>query len=322
MSSSDELSPELFERYLAGETTPRETAQVRRLFAEHPDVADALGAYVARLDPSGEPPDTDASWAVLRDRLAAAPRRPPVVRRLPTRPLRWALPIALAAAACLTVATMVTRRPTPTALPRVYTTTVGQRATLTLADGTAITIAPGSRLEVAADFGRERRDVRLDGEAYFAVAHDAARPFTVFAGTVTARDVGTAYVVRHYTDDGAVRVAVREGRVDMSGAGLLRAGDIASRSADGAMRVEHGADTDAMVSWTTGRLAYHDTPLADVRGDLRRWYGIDVAVRRAASDTVRFTGSLAGLPAHDAVALLAATLGLKATWQGSHAVLR
>jgi transmembrane sensor len=329
MSSSDHdlipgLSAGLLERYLAGECTSDEAARVDQLLADHPEVADALGAYLTRLDPVGEPaePDTDQSWDAMRRRMA---EQPVVVLRPTVRhPLRWALPAALAAAAVLTVALFATHRPavqTAARQTRDYTTPVGQTATLALADGTTITMAPGSQLRVAADFGRARRDVYLDGEAYFAVVHDAEHPFTVFAGPVAARDIGTAYAVRHYGDEPSVRVAVRDGRVDVTDAGVVGAGDVVRRAADGTTHVQHGTDVDALLGWTTGRLTYMDAPLADVRADLRRWYGIDIAVGRPAVDTLRFTGTVSGLAAHDVVALLAATLGLHAQWQGSHPTL-
>lgn len=330
MSSSDDdlipgLPAELLERYLAGECTPDEAAHVERLLAEHPEVADALGGYLARLDPTSEAelPDTDRSWAAMRRRMA---ERPVVVLRpAGRRPLRWAFPAGLAAAAVLVTTLFATHRPrvqTAALQTRQYVTPIGQSATLTLADGTTITMAPGSQLRVAADFGRARRDVYLDGEAYFAVAHDADHPFTVFAGPVAARDIGTAYAVRHYGDEQSVRIAVRDGRVDVTDAGVVGAGDVVHRAADGTTRVQHGVDVDALLGWTTGRLTYADAPLADVRADLRRWYGMDIDVGRPAVDTLRFTGTVSGLPAHDVVALLAATLGLHARWQGSHAILQ
>lgn len=330
-SDSDELIPgvpgELVERYLAGEHTPRESAKIQRLLAEHPEVNDALRAYLEGLGTADDPPDLERSWAAVRDRRdVRVPVRPPtVVPGLPVRSGRWLLPIGLAAAACLTLGLFARSRVDlqhVEHVARVYTTRVGQRATLTLADGTTITMAPSSELRLAADFGDRRRDVSLTGEAYFVVAHDSTRPFTVVAGPVLARDIGTAYGVRNYADEGAVRVAVREGRVDVTGAGILGAGDVARRAPDGVTQVQHGAAVDGLLGWTEGGLTYRNTPLAEVRGDLRRWYGIDVVVGRPSIDTVRFTGTLSGKPVRDVVALLAATLGLRATWQGHQAVLQ
>src|SRR5256885_1096045 len=69
--------------------------------------------------------------------------------------------------------------PRLTAQPRLtYVTAVRERSELRLPDGTRVRLAPASKLRVATDFGVERRDVYLDGEAYFEVVHDEMRPFT------------------------------------------------------------------------------------------------------------------------------------------------
>ena len=273
---------------------------------DHPDDPEVFAPFLEHVDGESErpePPDTSASWQVLRARMRRAPERRPVVR--------WVLPVA--AAAGLTLAVLLSRRGVPA---HVYSTARGERSTVRLADGTTAHLAPGTQLRVEAG----GRHARLDGEAYFEVVHDPAHPFTVVAGSDTVRDVGTAYAVRAYAEDHALAVTVREGRVMLTGAGLLGAGDVA-RIADGVVHIQHGVDTQVALAWVDGHLSYHDAPIAQVLRDASRWYVIDVSVPDTALSSIPFTGSLTGLTAHDAVALVAATTGLRARWLGAHVTL-
>lgn len=205
--------------------------------------------------------------------------------------------------------------------PRVYATAEAQRAELVLSDGTRVRIAPASRLRIAADYGGERRDVWLEGQAYFDVVHDEQRPFTVYSGNASARDLGTAFAVRSYAEDGAVQVVVRDGEVALSGVGRLAAGDVGRLTADGAATVRRGADVEGMLGWLDGRHAFADTPLSQVLLTLHRWYGVEVGLADSALATLPFTGTLDEVPPRAAIDLVAATLGLRVRQDGAALVL-
>jgi transmembrane sensor len=232
--------------------------------------------------------------------------------------------VVAASAAAMAVATFQwgwSPAPPAQAAARVYITEAAQRAELRLSDGTAVTLAPESRIRVAADFGTQRRDVYLEGEAYFDVVHDTTRPFTVFAANASVRDIGTAFAVRSYSDDRAVRVVVSDGSVAMSGAGLLTAGDVGRLTADGRTTVRHGTDVEVLLGWVHGRLAFEDAPLAQVLSDLRRWYGVRAEVADSSLARLPFTGSLAGAAPSSAVDLVAATFGLRVRQENGRTLL-
>ena len=95
----------------------------------------------------------------------------------------------------------------------LYTTAVGEHKTISLADGSEVLLNTGSQLEV--QFSQKRRTLRLlKGEAHFAVAHNADRPFEVHAGANIVRAVGTAFTVELMPEN--VEVTVTEGRVELA----------------------------------------------------------------------------------------------------------
>ncbi len=348
---------DLLARYLAGECSEAEAAAVRRYLMARPNAARALEQYLLHLDGAAsrpESPDSGASWAALRARLAGvdqeaspgrvstargadppggtpgssgARRRPFGALGVPGRSARWqrvaAAAIAASVAAVAALGYEPARRtgvaaPSP---PRTYATAFRQRAELTLSDGTRVRVAPASRLRVAADFGAERRDVYLEGEAYFEVVHDETRPFTVFARNASASDLGTAFSVRSYPEDQAVRVVVRDGAVALSGVGRLDAGDVGRLHAEGRGSVQRGADVDALLGWLDGGLTFDDVPLGGVLQDMRRWYGVDVRLADSSLASLPFTGVLTGLPPRAAVDLVGATLGLRVVRDGDQVSL-
>ena len=293
----------------------------RRMFdaerdAEHDTGHDAIGAAPLVSPPASsvraaavsEPPHVGDSGRRRALAALAVPRRASWRRRVA---LVGAMAAGVSAVVGLQRAGAGAAAATPPA-PRVYRTAVRQRAELRLDDGTHVYLAPDSRLRVATDFGTERRDVYLEGEAYFDVVHDARRPFTVYVGNASARDLGTSFAARGYADDGAVQVVVRAGEVAMSGVGRLAAGDLGRLAAEGKASVRRGVNVDALLGWVEGRLEFHDAPLGRVLQDVGRWYGTDLRLADARLGALPFTGSLTGLPADEATDVVAATLGLRA----------
>jgi transmembrane sensor len=345
----ERIDGELLGRYLAGECSESETAVVRRYLMAHPDDARVLQLFLERLDGVGSSavaPDAVASWQTLQRRMhdvrrgsaggSASPAVGGMHWRGTMRPggrgdvfhrsvwrRRLVLVGCAAAAAWIGVVYERSKPLVPAAAParRTYATLSGERAELRLADGTHVRLAPGSKLSVSPDYGTDRRDVYLDGQAYFDVVHDATKPFTVFAGNASARDLGTTFAVRSYPEDGAVQVVVRSGQVAMSGLGRLRAGDLGRLNADGRTSIRHGVNVTRMLGWLDGTLSFTDAPLGRVLQDMHRWYDVDVSLGDPSLASLPFTGTLADVSPNAAVELVAATVGLKVRRNGTRTTL-
>ena len=137
--------------------------------------------------------------------IAGLPRMPE--RRETQRPRRWTLAaVVLPLLACGLVAWGAWfwwANPT-------YTTGVGEQRVVRLDDGTRISLNSGTRMRIA--YNKQRRRVMLDGgEAYFDVAHDPTRPFTVIAGDREVLALGTVFVIRY--DNMRTAVTLLEGKV-------------------------------------------------------------------------------------------------------------
>lgn len=323
--------------YLAHECSEAEVAIVRRHLMARPDIAAALASFLSELEDERSrpaPPGARESWLRLRARMHETdddshpepdPAEPRHVTGPKARHLFALLPArqrssiwrrivypTLAAGLVAAVVFRVEGHDTEPTQPQeeTFATANRERAELRLSDGTRIRLAPASHIRVAADYGERQRTVYLDGQGYFEVKHDVSRPFTVYAGKTIARDLGTEFAVRNYSEDRAVQVVVRKGAVAMSGVGRLDAGDVGRLGIDGTSSLTHGVAVDSLLTWLDGRLVFHDAPLTTVLAELRRWHDVDVHLADPALGTLPFTGVLTDASFRSSITLVAATLGL------------
>lgn len=286
-------------RFITGECTPEERRDMERVLEAHPARASMLHALGAAVRaPEMVPPSAVEIEAALARILAnrgdtrvGAPTRRASIVSLDGYRSRWRNARLVAAAAVIVVAgvgllwrTALSPRGErmPAGTQTHYAAAIGRLDSLQLPDGSRVLLGPGSEIDVASDFGTQRRDVALKGEANFAVVHDAAHPFLVHTAWATFRDVGTEFVV-HSDDAEGARVAVRQGAVSVEGhpgsaPEMLGAGDRAVVAPHGAIRVERSVQLGDDLAWMSGRLVFRDAPMTQVTADLRRWYGIELRV--------------------------------------------
>lgn len=212
--------------------------------------------------------------------------------------------------------------------PRSFATERGRRAEVRLADGTRVSLAPESRVTIANEGDGVDRDVVLEGEAYFDVAHDGQRPFEVRARNVVIHDVGTRFAVRAYRTDSVVQVVVTNGRVRMrssqavQGSGVtLEQGMMGLLDASGVTSLRRGVDTARYNAFARGQMQFVRTPLRDVVGELERWYDIDIRLEDRALGSRRITATLEDQALPDFLAQLSITLNLRVTSTGRLVVL-
>lgn len=86
---------------------------------------------------------------------------------------------------------------------------------ITLEDSSTITLEPGATIRYPAHFLSNKREVVLEGEAFFEVSKNAARPFFVFNKNIITHVLGTSFRVGLNKKTGQVEVSVRSGRVEV-----------------------------------------------------------------------------------------------------------
>lgn len=196
--------------------------------------------------------------------------------------------------------------------PTEVTTGSAERATLTLPDGTVVRLAPSSRLRV--ERGRVR-EVRLDGRAFFAVAHRTDQPFRVHTPEGTVRVLGTRFEL--VTGEASLRLRVIEGRVAVEAARNaveVAAGqqtEVREGAAAEPSRLAGPTDDPAF-----GRfLAFQATPLSTAAVEIERLYGVSVRVDTALAATT-VTATFTDRTVDEVIGVLCEVLGGRCTVDG------
>lgn len=144
---------------------------------------------------------------------------------------QWVLRLTPATARWLTVAAMVVllagagvwafllggQRALQGGVLTEISTKMASRSSMLLPDGTQVFINGNSRIIYnAQDFGKQNREVKLIGEAFFDVAKDARHPFIIHAGVVNIRVLGTAFNVKAYPKQKQVETSLLSGIVEIT----------------------------------------------------------------------------------------------------------
>lgn len=150
---------------------------------------------------------------------------------------------------------------------------IGERRTAVLADGTELALNTDTALSVA--LTPEMRRVRLfRGEAHFAVAADAERPFVVDAGEAEVTVVGTAFNLR--IEEGETVVSVLHGRVravhEEGGEPVVLSGGQQVAVSGRGIAAPHPFDAAETTAWRRGQTVFYRSPLGDVVEELNRYH--------------------------------------------------
>ena len=156
----------------------------------------------------------------------------------------------------------------------------GQRASITLSDGSKVWLNSQSKLTYPALFSDKERYVRLEGEAFFEVAHKEYLPFVVHSPLLAIKVLGTKFNVKAYSDEKSV-VTLAEGKVevetnDRKNKLTLKPNEQISYSESSGITLEKSIDTNTVKSWMRGEGAYVQQRLDGIIRDLERKFDVKI----------------------------------------------
>lgn len=212
--------------------------------------------------------------------------------------MRWGA--AMLAAAASVAAFLFVLKPSPTSWSAPVTTATAETRDITLPDGSSVVLGARSRIELA--FTGDARRVRLsDGEAFFDVAHDPARPFFVEAPGALVRVVGTQFEVKAMP--GQVRIVVARGLVDVTedralpellgtaAPHRLQVGQQILIAKMGPGKTVESEAPKNPAAWRKGVLAYQEATLAEVIADANRYSAKPIRISDSSLAELRITAS-------------------------------
>ncbi len=184
---------------------------------------------------------------------------------------------------------------------------LGAAYTKQLSDGTHIIINAGTKLTYPKSFDATQREVALEGEAYFDVAHNDKVPFIVSTPSGTIEVLGTQFNV--VADAEETTVTLEEGSVRLHFGDrefLMRPGEHACMRANGEFDVHH-VDTDNYTSWSTGVYDFTDASLEEIVRQLSLWYDVKINIADEEMAETHYTGVIVrDQPLQEALSMMAA----------------
>ncbi len=307
----------LLDKYLTGTVTPDE----RRLVEQWYDLA-------------GKDPEqitNTADWPSLKTQLWQRIR----LQAMSDSPLRryrlwfWGALAAVLIAAGAWYAIQDKPAPLPfapetAAMPIASAQPDADIRRLQLADGTAVVLSPGAQLTYPEQFAAGRREVMLEGEAFFEVAKDAARPFIVHTQHAMATVLGTRFRVVT-RPNGTVEVTVKTGKVAVSDRRtneaktvVLTPNQTAVYQAETQQIEQRLSATPEPVTPEKGEIAslpisfrFDRTPLPEVLSALKKTYSIDIALDNDRLSACNFTGDLSGQSFYNRLEFLCKAIGAR-----------
>ena len=165
-----------------------------------------------------------------------------------------------------------------------HTTVAGQKATITLNDGSTVRLNSESSLIFPERFDRNgSREVHLEGEAFFSVMPDKSKPFIVNSKHLTTRVLGTSFNVKAYANENKVQVVVASGKVGVEDQKknreiLLTKNEMITYNISNQEMIKEKGDFGFLISWKDGTLEFDGIELREAARELERWFGIKITL--------------------------------------------
>jgi ferric-dicitrate binding protein FerR (iron transport regulator) len=296
MKKDEYINWDLVTRYLAGETDTKgqeEISEWLQQSAIHRNLYNEIRMTWDQINSMKEMNQFDVNngWNKLHSRIAASSEAPEArVNEIPQKRgiffrmslLKIAAAIAflvLLGAGTFGIITLIGR---DTQMTTVSSGT-NDRTQITLPDGSRVSLNAGTKLVYAKNFSVHNREVRLTGEAYFDVRHDADNPFIVYTGKAGIKVLGTSFNVQALKSSGKVEVFVESGSVQLFEAEntgntiTIEPGFIGSLENSS---VEKQVNTNEnYLAWKTRRLIFNNTELEEVAAGIQNVFKVDVVFK-------------------------------------------
>lgn len=159
----------------------------------------------------------------------------------------------------------------------VASTGEGEQVTISLPDGTQVTLNAGSRLSYnLSDYNSDERQIKFDGEGYFRVAKNPSSPFSIVAKGLKVSVLGTTFNLRARSSDATAELSLEEGSVRFL---ALKTGQNVILSPNqkgildqkrGTLTVEEERHVTDASAWRRGELVFRNIPFAEVFGKATR----------------------------------------------------
>ncbi len=175
----------------------------------------------------------------------------------------------------------------------------GKRTRITLSEGTKVWLNSGSRMVYPPVFSEDTREVYLEGEAIFEVAHNPDKPFFVETQDYKIKVLGTVFNLSSYTDDAYASTALESGKVEIiyksgflgKSSKKITKGTLALYDRNSKILETKETDIKPYMTWREGYWEIKDQKLTQILKKLSRYYRVDLVVENTNAEFKELTFS-------------------------------
>jgi ferric-dicitrate binding protein FerR (iron transport regulator) len=187
-----------------------------------------------------------------------------------------------------------------------------------LPDGTKVTLNGNSTFDYRKKLGQKKREVHLDGEAYFEVARNETRPFIIESKETSVTVLGTKFNVNTHTKNESVEVVVNSGKVAFETRKgnhrvILEKGEKGNYSKAQKTIAKSANDDPNFLAWKTKKLIFDDQTLAYIVSTLNRIYHVNIKIENQETANCRMTATFNNQPLDEVLEVISLTLDLTKT---------
>lgn len=168
----------------------------------------------------------------------------------------------------------------------------GEKKHVLLPDSSQIWINAGSTVKYPNEFKGDYRLVELNGEAYFSVHRNEAKPFIVNANNLSVKVLGTRFNIKAYADEERITTTLASGQVEVranNNSHILQPNDQLTFNRNTLAIEKHKVQANETNSWLSGRLIFSNASLSEIIQTLERRFGIPVENNTAISASKLYT---------------------------------
>ena len=268
---------QLLDKYLQGKCTPEEAQLLHRFYASFPE---------AHPDTSDIALSEKKIYEGIRQRIAEKERQQYSAKKLKAAQSYRLVKIAASVLMIIGIGLggyFANRdAPVPEIAWMEKSTRKGQRASITLMDGTKVYLNANSKISFPEQFSHNKREVILEGEAFFEVARNVTQPFTVQSGELTTTVLGTSFNIRAFAGE-PLAVSVATGKVKVN------ASDKRGHSEEVFLTPNQQAfydgqlskkdiDIHQFIAWKDKIIRFDDVSLAEAALVLENWFGVSIQI--------------------------------------------
>jgi len=180
--------------------------------------------------------------------------------------------------------------------PLIISVERGQKANITLPDGSKAWLNSQSKLTYSADYNLKKRELQLDGEAYFEVAHNPQKPFIVKSSDICVEALGTAFGVKAYEEDNLISSILMRGKVRITtpdGESVLVPNErVMYDKATNKTTQSRVTNATDFTGWIHNELRFENESLEEIAKNIQRIYNVEIVFATENIKNQRYTGTV------------------------------